>query len=165
MKLDVDLFPVGMVENMDKKVLVRMDQAETTNGKNVVVSEELCNLMIKPHNPEIGMWKENMLWKPAKRVKPTLAMLIEKYERQLEEDWKYWVTRGIKRDRFFEAQNRLDQWGPCHIREPLRRMVQHSTDREPGIRRNPRFVDQLGSGYPYRRVNRPDVLHDEGGSS
>jgi hypothetical protein len=59
--------------------------------------------MIKPHNPEIGVWKENMQWKPTKRVKPTSAMLIEKYQRQLEEDWRYWVARGIKRDRFFEA--------------------------------------------------------------
>jgi hypothetical protein len=56
MKLDTDPFPVGMVELMDKKVLVRMDQAETTKGKNVVVFDEL-HRMIKPHNPEIGMWR------------------------------------------------------------------------------------------------------------
>jgi hypothetical protein len=37
--------------------------------------------MIKSHNPETGMRKENVLQKPAKRVKPTLAMLIEKYQR------------------------------------------------------------------------------------
>jgi hypothetical protein len=43
MKLDMDPFPIGMVELMDKKVLVRMDQAEMTKGKNVVVSDE-------PHN-------------------------------------------------------------------------------------------------------------------
>jgi hypothetical protein len=69
----------------------------------MVVSDELHNRMIKPHNSEIGMWKENVLQKLAKRVKPTLAMLIEKYQRQLEEDRKYRVTRGIKRDKFFEA--------------------------------------------------------------
>jgi hypothetical protein len=92
MKLDIDSFSIGMVELMDKKVLVRTDQAEMTKGKNVVVSNELHNWMIKPHNPEIGMLKENMLSKPAKRVKPTLAMLIEKYQRQLEEDRKYRVT-------------------------------------------------------------------------
>jgi hypothetical protein len=51
MKLNTDLFPIGMVELMDKKVLVRMDQAETTKGKNVVVSIEPRNKMIKPHNP------------------------------------------------------------------------------------------------------------------
>jgi hypothetical protein len=78
--------PISMVELMGKKVLVRTDQAEMTKGKNVVVSHELRNWMIKPHNPEIGMWKENMLQKPTKRVNPMSAMLIEKYQLQLEED-------------------------------------------------------------------------------
>jgi hypothetical protein len=128
MKLDTDLFPVSMVELMDKKVLVRMDQAETTKGKNVVVSDELLNRMIKPHNPEISVWKENILRKPANRVKPTSAMLIENCQRQLEEDRKYRVTRGIKRDRFFKDWNRPDQWGPWRIGDPRRRMMQHSTD-------------------------------------
>jgi hypothetical protein len=96
MKLDIDWFPIGMVELMDKKVFVRMDQAETTKGKNVVISNELLNQMINPHNPEIGVWKEKMVWKPAKRVKPTSAMLIEKYQQQLEEERRYRVTRGIK---------------------------------------------------------------------
>jgi cytidylate kinase len=105
MKLNIDPFPIGMVELMNKKVLVHTDQVETTKGKNVVISDELHNWMIKPHNPEIGMWKENVLWKPAKRVKPTSAMLIEKYQRQLEEDWRYRVTQGIKWGRFFEARN------------------------------------------------------------
>ncbi len=45
MKLDTDPFPVGMVELMDKKVLVHTDQAEMTKGKNVVVSDELRNQM------------------------------------------------------------------------------------------------------------------------
>jgi hypothetical protein len=81
MKLDTNPFPVGMVELMNKKVLVCTDQAETTKGKNVVVFDELCNRMIKPHDLEIGMQKENVLQKPAKRVKPTLDMLIQKYQR------------------------------------------------------------------------------------
>jgi hypothetical protein len=76
MKLDTNLFPIGMVELMDKKILVRTDQAKTTEGKNVVVSDELCNRMTKPHNPEIGVWKENVLRKPTKRVKPMSTMLI-----------------------------------------------------------------------------------------
>jgi hypothetical protein len=38
MKLNTDPFSINMVELMDKKVLVRTDQAETTKGKNVVVS-------------------------------------------------------------------------------------------------------------------------------
>jgi hypothetical protein len=92
MKLDTDPFPVGIVELMNKKVLERTDQAEMTKGKNVVISDELRNRMIKPHNLEIGVWKENILRKSAKRVKPTSAMLIEKYQWQFEEDSKYWVT-------------------------------------------------------------------------
>jgi hypothetical protein len=80
MKLDTNPFPVGMVELEHKKILVRTDQAETTKGKNVVISDDLRNRMIKPHNLEIGMWKENMQRKPATRVKPTSAMLIEKYQ-------------------------------------------------------------------------------------
>ncbi len=70
-----------MVELMDKKVLVRADQTETTKGKNMVIPDELHNWMNKPHNLEIGMWKKNVLQKPAKRVKPMSAMLIEKYQR------------------------------------------------------------------------------------
>jgi hypothetical protein len=80
-----------------------MDQAEMTKGKNVVVSNDLRNQMIKPHNPEVGMWKEDVQRKPAKRVKPTSAMLIEKYQQELEEDRRYRVARGIKQDRFFEV--------------------------------------------------------------
>jgi hypothetical protein len=74
----------------------------------VVISDDLHNRMIKPHNPEIGVWKENVQRMPAKRVKPMSAMLIEKYQQQLEEDRTYRVARGIKRDKFFEAWNRSD---------------------------------------------------------
>jgi hypothetical protein len=73
MKLDIDPFPIGMIELMDKKILVHTDQAETTKGKNVVISYELRHWMIKPYNLEIGVWKENVLRKPTKRVKPTLV--------------------------------------------------------------------------------------------
>jgi hypothetical protein len=81
MKLDMDPFPIDMVELMVKKVLVRMDQDEMTKGKNMVISDEQWNRMIKRHNLEIGMWKENVLQKPPKSVKPMSAMLIEKYQR------------------------------------------------------------------------------------
>jgi predicted double-glycine peptidase len=118
MKLDTDLFPIGMVELMDKKVFVHTDQVETTKGKNVVVSDELRNRMIKAHNPEIGMWKESVMRKPAKRVKPTSAMLIEKYQWQLEEDRRYQVTRGTIQDRFFNACNRSDLQVTRHGGEP-----------------------------------------------
>jgi hypothetical protein len=93
-----------------------------------------------------------------------LTILIEKCQRRLEKDRKYRVTRGIKKDRFFEDWNWSDQWGPQRTGEPRRRMVQHSIDWEPGIRQNPRNADQSGSGNLDRRANCPDVLHNEGGS-
>jgi hypothetical protein len=80
MKLDTNPFPVGMVELMNKKILVRTDQVETTKGKNVVIFDDLRNRMIKPHNIEVVMWKENVLRKSVKRVKPMSAMLIKKYQ-------------------------------------------------------------------------------------
>jgi hypothetical protein len=79
MKLNTNPFPVSMVEPENKKILVHMNQAKTTKGKNVVISDDLHNWMIRPHNPKIGVWKENVQRKLAKRVKPTSAMLIEKY--------------------------------------------------------------------------------------
>jgi hypothetical protein len=48
--------------------------------------------MIKSHNPEVGVWKENVQRKPAKKVKPMSAMLIEKYQCQQEEDQRYRVA-------------------------------------------------------------------------
>jgi cytidylate kinase len=92
MKLDTDPFSISMDEIEHKNMLVRIDQAEMTKGKNVVVSNDLHNWMIKPHNPEIGMWKENMQRKPAKRVKHTSSMLIEKYQRQLDENRRYRIA-------------------------------------------------------------------------
>jgi hypothetical protein len=80
MKLDTDSFTTGMVEPMHKKVLVCTDQANMTKDKNMVVFDELRSRVIKPYNPKIDVWKENVLWKSAKRVKPTLAVLIETYQ-------------------------------------------------------------------------------------
>jgi hypothetical protein len=56
----MDPFPVGMVELEHKKIWVHTDQAETTKGKNVVISDDLHNRMVKPHNSEIGVWKKNV---------------------------------------------------------------------------------------------------------
>jgi hypothetical protein len=60
MKLDTDPFPISTVELEQKKILVCTDQAKTTKGRNMVVSDDLRNWMIKPHNPEDGIWKENV---------------------------------------------------------------------------------------------------------
>jgi hypothetical protein len=63
MKLDVDLFPVNMIVLEGKKILVKTEQAETTRGKNVIVSDELSQRMVKPRNPEVVVWKENVVQK------------------------------------------------------------------------------------------------------
>jgi hypothetical protein len=42
LKLDMDPFPIGMVELMKKKVLVCTDQTEMTKGMNTVISDELA---------------------------------------------------------------------------------------------------------------------------
>jgi hypothetical protein len=78
MKLDIDPFPVNMVELEGKQILVQTNQAETTKCKQVVVSDELRSQMIKPRSLEIGTWKENIRRRLTRRVKPTFAMLIEK---------------------------------------------------------------------------------------
>jgi predicted acyl esterase len=70
------------------------------------------------------------------------------------------VTEGSN-GRFFKARNQLDQQEPRRTKESRRRLVQHSTDREPGIRKNPRFTNRSGLGNPDRRVNRPDMLRKE----
>jgi hypothetical protein len=160
MKLDTDPYPISMVELEHKKILVRTHQVETTKGKNMVISDDLRSRMIKPHNPETGMWKENVQRKPAKRVKPMSALLIEKYQRQLVEDQRYQVTRGIKRDRLFDSRNRSDLQEMRHGGGPQRRTTQYSTDQEPGISQNPQFTDRLSSGNLDRHLNHPDVLRN-----
>jgi hypothetical protein len=60
MRLDVDLFLVDMINFEEKRVLVQTDQAKSTKGKNVVVSNQLRTQMMKPKNPEPGVWKENV---------------------------------------------------------------------------------------------------------
>jgi hypothetical protein len=79
MKLDMDSFPISRVKLEHKKILVHTDQAKTTKNKSMVIFDDLRNRMIKPHNLEIGVWKENVQRKSAKRVKPTSDMLIKKY--------------------------------------------------------------------------------------
>jgi hypothetical protein len=55
MELDVDPFPIGMVDLKEKKILVHSDQANTTQGKNVIISDELKHQMRVPHNPEVSV--------------------------------------------------------------------------------------------------------------
>jgi hypothetical protein len=81
MKLDVDPFPIDEIDFTEKKLLVRQDQ-ESTKGKNVLVSDELRQKMLKPKDPEVGMWKENVRREHRSRWRPTSNFLIEKYTMQ-----------------------------------------------------------------------------------
>jgi hypothetical protein len=52
MNLDTYPFPMIMVDVGAKKILRWIDQPGTAKGKNVVVSDELRNRMIKPRPSE-----------------------------------------------------------------------------------------------------------------
>src|SRR5512144_3307452 len=85
MKLDHDPFPMNTINFNDKKVLIRLEQAESTKGKGVIIGEPRPK-MIVPKKPEVGVWKENKseasTSKAPRKTKVTLDMLLEKYEKQ-----------------------------------------------------------------------------------
>jgi hypothetical protein len=85
MKLDTNPFPIDLINFEEKRILVRLDQAKSTKGKNVVVSDQLRTHMMKPKNPEARVWKENPPRKPRHEWKPTSSFLIEKYVRRQKE--------------------------------------------------------------------------------
>jgi hypothetical protein len=80
--LDLDPFPVDLINFEEKKVLMCIDQAESTKGKNMLVSDQLRLRMMKPNNPEAGVWKKNVQSKSRKEWRPTSKFLMEKYARQ-----------------------------------------------------------------------------------
>nr|CAH66649.1 OSIGBa0146I21.6 [Oryza sativa]CAH66655.1 OSIGBa0092J07.1 [Oryza sativa] len=85
MKLDDEPFPVNTINFNDKKVLIRLEQAESTKGKEVVIGEPMPK-MIVPKKPEVGVWKQNKSGASTsnapRKTKVTFDMLLEKYERQ-----------------------------------------------------------------------------------
>jgi hypothetical protein len=66
MKLDEDPLQVNMntVELEGKKVLIWPSQAESIEGKKIVIGEERQPRMIRPKNPKIGRWTKNERSKP-----------------------------------------------------------------------------------------------------
>jgi hypothetical protein len=48
-----------MINFEKKKALVCSSQADTTKGKNVIMSDEPRVRMLKPRSPEPGEWKVN----------------------------------------------------------------------------------------------------------
>nr|AAX95307.1 Retrotransposon gag protein, putative [Oryza sativa Japonica Group]ABA93246.1 retrotransposon protein, putative, unclassified [Oryza sativa Japonica Group] len=85
MKLDHDPFPVNTINFNNKKVLIRLEQAESTKGKEVVIGEPRPKMMV-PKKPKVGVWKENKSGastsKAPRKTKVTFDILLEKYEKQ-----------------------------------------------------------------------------------
>jgi hypothetical protein len=96
MKLDTEPFPANVINIEDKKELVRPSQADTTQGKEVIVSDKPRVKMIKPRSLEPGVWKVNYRRWSGTRVKPS-TMLLKKYTRK----WRNVFQRlgSIKRAR------------------------------------------------------------------
>jgi hypothetical protein len=81
MKLDMNPFPMDMINFEEKKILVRTSQATTTRGKNVIISDEQRSRMLKPRWPEMDVWKANEYRKSQPERRPTSSFLAEKYVR------------------------------------------------------------------------------------
>jgi hypothetical protein len=94
MKLDVDPFPVDMINFEEKRVLVRTNQAATTKGRRVVVSDELRQRLLKPKNLEPGMWKDNVMRKSHGKWRLNSKFLMEKYTRKQQSSVFNWLGRG-----------------------------------------------------------------------
>jgi hypothetical protein len=86
MNHDVNPFPVDMTNSKEKKILVRTSQATTTKWKNIIVSNEPRARMIKPQQPEVGVWKANEHKKKQPEWSPTSSFLAEKYLWEQEQD-------------------------------------------------------------------------------
>ena len=110
MKLDSDPFPINMVEFENKKMLIRPHQTESAKGKNVVIDDNAPPRMIKPKNPEVGVWKVNGRWRQAPRPKPTVSMLLEKYT-SCRAGNVFNRLGGVKRPRSPSGPSNQERWG------------------------------------------------------
>jgi hypothetical protein len=48
----------------------------------VVILDGLRQRMIKQRSPEVGVWKDNVVRRPPRKIKPMCDMLIDKYVHQ-----------------------------------------------------------------------------------
>jgi hypothetical protein len=90
MKLDRDPFlaNMNMIELEGKKVLVRPSQAETTDGKEVIIGEEWPPRMIKPTSLTDGQWQKKEGDKPQCLPKATFDILMAKYKEGRADIWE-----------------------------------------------------------------------------
>lgn len=122
MKLDSDPFPVNVIVFANKKMLIRSHQTESAEGKNVVVHDSVPPRMIKPKNPEVGVWKVNKGKKPVlkPRPRPTFKQLLEKYTSQKNTN-AFSQFGGAKRPRSPPGHSYGDQgyWhGESYVQQP-----------------------------------------------
>jgi hypothetical protein len=87
-------------------------------GKNVVMSDELRNRMMKSHNLEIGVWKENTRRRAVHREKPMSIMLIDKHLMQQQERGHRTLS-AFKWERSPGYRHRPSRWGAHSAQEYL----------------------------------------------
>ena len=99
-------------------MLIRSDQTESTRGKNVVIDNNAAPRMIKPKNPEVGVWKVNGGRKQAPKIKPTVSMLLEKYTSRRSGN-AFSRLGGVKRPRSPSGPGGHEQWrGNSYDQQP-----------------------------------------------
>jgi hypothetical protein len=73
-----------------------MNQADTMQGKRVIMSDKPRWRMMVPKSPEPRKWKVNLRTEQGSKVKVTSGLLLEKYARQQRES-AFHRLRGVKR--------------------------------------------------------------------
>lgn len=85
MKLDHGPLRMYTIDFNDKKVLIPLEQAVSTNGKEIVIREPRPK-MIMPKCMEVGVWKENKgeasSSRTSRKLKASFEMLLYKYEKR-----------------------------------------------------------------------------------
>jgi hypothetical protein len=70
----------NVIDFDNKKMLIRLDQTESTNGKNVVIDISDAQRMMKSKNSDVRVQKVNeRKRKSAPKLKPTIKQLLDKY--------------------------------------------------------------------------------------
>jgi hypothetical protein len=74
MQVENDLFPINTIDLQCAKVLVRPDQAESTKGKNVIISKEM------PRSYEDKIWSREVVLEKAANGKNVLKITVKSSE-------------------------------------------------------------------------------------
>jgi hypothetical protein len=74
MQVDNDLFSINTIDLQGAKVLVRLDQAESTKGKNLIIGEE------RPKSYEDKIWSRKVVLEKVADGKNILKITIKANE-------------------------------------------------------------------------------------